>query len=121
MNDFLKSAGYKKWDTKEERIGEYKFVTEKYQKRVDGEPAWLGVHLCDCNEKLFIDIDISTCTNLTSSRVSWTISMRHQSPVNGEWCNLEIYSLPLDKMNSEDLKKLEAALRNMWIAFNKEN
>lgn len=121
MNEFLKSVGYKQWDTKEERIGEYEFVTEKYQKRVDKEPAWLGTYLCECNEKLFVNIDVTTRKDLTSSHTSRTISLCHQSPVTKEWCNLEIYSLPTDKMNGVDLKKFEATLRNMWIAFNKEN
>lgn len=124
MNEFLTSAGYKQWGAEEERIRKYKFVTEKYQRRVDGEPAWLGVYLCERNEKLLVNIDVLTqtdLTGLTDSRTSWTISLTHQSPVNNEWCDLKIYNLPMEKMNSVDLKKFEATLRNMWIAFNKEN
>ena len=121
MNEFLTSAGYKQWETKEERIGKYKFVTEKYQRRVDGETAWLGVYLCECNEKLLVNIDVLTRTDLTDSHTSWTISLTHQSPVNNEWCDLKIYNLPLEKMNGVDLNKFETILRNMWTAFNKES
>lgn len=119
MVEFLVNSGYKRWNTKEEQIGEYKFVAEQYQKRVDGEVAWLGTYLCECNDKLFINIEVTTRAVSSDEYVSWTISLTHQSPVNGEWCDLKIYNISTDKLI--DIEKFEITLRNMWIAFNKEN
>ena len=121
MNEFLANSGYKHWNTKTEQFGEYKFVTEQYQKRVDGDDAWSDTYLCKCNDKLSVNIEVTTRTDPSGKYVSWTIYLMHQSPVNGEWCDLKIYNLPMDKMNGVDLKKLETTLRNMWIAFNKED
>ena len=120
MKEFLINSGYKHWDREVENMGSFRFVTDKYQKRVDEETSWLGTYLCKCNDKLFIDISVVTRTVATTEYTSWTISLTHQNPVNGEWCNLEIYNLPAEKMNGVDLKKFETTLRNMWIAFNKE-
>lgn len=121
MNAFLVNSGYKHWNMRDEQIGEYKFVTEQYQKRVDREATWLGTYLCECNEKLFLNIGVCSRTNNTETYTTWTISLTHQSPVNGEWCDLKIYNLPIVKMNGVDLKKFESKLRNMWIVFNKES
>lgn len=121
MNEFLINIGYKHWDRKVEDVGSFRFVTDKYQKRVDGEPSWLGTYLCECNDKLFINISVATRTGTTTEYTSWTISLIHQSPVNMEWCDLSIYNLPMKKLNDFHLKEFETKLRNMWITFNKEN
>lgn len=119
--EFLQSNGYKHWASKRDRAGDYSFVTEKYQKRADGMLTWVNVPLCECNDKLLVNIEVNTITVGGKENTRWTIYMTHQSPVNNEWCDLKIYNLPMDKMNGVDLKKFEITLRNMWITFNKEN
>lgn len=118
MNEFLVNNGYKHWDSESERIGDYSFVTQKFQKRVDRQTAWLGMWLCECNDKLLVNVEVTTTNVGDESRTSWTASLCHQSPVNNEWCDLKIYGIPVDKV--VDIEKFESKLRNMWIAFNKE-
>lgn len=121
MNEFLENSGYNQGMYDKRALGDYQITRESYQKRVDREMAWLGMWLCELNDKLFINLTINTVESNSGCSVSWTVSFTHQSPVNGEWCDLKIYNLPMEKLDSVNLKKHEATLRNMWIAFNKEN
>lgn len=119
MNEFLVNSGYKRWNTKEEQIGEYKFVTEQYQKRVDTLQGWEDAPMCLCNDKLFIDIEVSYLSHPTMKMMdSWSIGMEHESPTNGDWVKLEIRGIDMDKV--ESLAKFEKKLYNLWKTFNEE-
>ena len=118
MKHFLEQNGYKAWDSKEDWVGKYQIITNKYQKRVDNTLAWANVPLCECNDKLSINTEVHTITIDGKENTTWTIFMVHQSPVSKEWCDLKIYSIPTEKV--VDIEKFESKLRDMWIAFNKD-
>lgn len=118
IKELLESNRYKHWSSEKDRIGDCMLITEKYQKRVDYEVAWLDMWLCECNDKLFINIEVNASTVGRKENTTWTIYMTHQSPVNNEWCDLKIYSIPTEKL--VDIEKFESKLREMWIVFNKD-
>ena len=114
MQEFLEQDGYKMWEEKTDYLRDKKFVSRKYQKRVDVLPGWQGVPLCSCNDKLFLNIEESQIAGFPES---YSIGMVHENRY-GEWCDLKIYSIPTDKL--VDIEKFESKLCEMWIAFNKE-
>ena len=117
IKEFLESNGYKQWASKKDNIGDCMFITEKYQKRVDFDTAWTKAPLCECNDKLLVNIEVNTNTIGGEENITWTIFLLHQSPVNDEWCDLKIYNILTDKLI--DIEKFESKLREMWIVFNK--
>lgn len=114
MQEFLAQNGYKMWEEKTDYLGDKRFVSRKYQKRVDVLPEWQGTTLCYCNDKLFLNIEESKIAEFPES---YSIGMVHENGY-GEWCDLKIYSIPTDKL--VDIEKFESKLRDMWIAFNKD-
>lgn len=61
MKTFLEQNGYKMWEENTDYLGDKKFVTRKYQKRVDG--CWF--------EKVVLwtmTTTLTTCLNVTTSR-----------------------------------------------------
>ena len=112
MQHFLEQNGYKLWDSKEEWIGKYKIVTNKYQKRVDQTDVFAGSLVCICNDKLFINIEE---TFLDNGKPSYEISMTHENGYD-EWCDLKIYSLD-SRQIQESLVEYEQKLKKLWDVF----
>ena len=90
MKNFLEQNGYKQWKVDQDFAGEISVVTEHYQKRVDTLRGWEDAPLCLCNDKLFIDIKVNYLSHpARKMKDSWSISMEHESPTNGEWVKLQ--------------------------------
>ena len=111
MQEFLEQNDYKKWDSKEDWIGKYQIITNKYQKRVDTMEEFAGSLLCLCNDKLFINIEETTINEKTS----YEISMTHENGFD-EWCDLKIYSLSSTQVQ-DGLKDYEIKLKKLWDVF----
>ena len=112
MKEFLESKGYKMWEEKTDYLGDKKFVSRKYQKRVDVLPGWQGVPLCSCNDKLFLNIEESQIAGFPES---YSIGMVHENRY-GEWCDFKIYSLTEGQIK-EFLGKYENNIKQLWEVF----
>ena len=112
MQHFLEQSGYKMWEEKTDYLGDKKFVSRKYQKRVDLLPEWQGVPLCFCNDKLFLNIEESKIAEFPES---YSISMVHENRY-GEWCDFKIYSLTEGQIK-EFLGKYENNIKQLWEVF----
>lgn len=112
MQHFLKQNGYKMWEEKDDYLGDKRFVSRKYQKRVDHLPEWEGVLLCLCNDKLSLNISESRIGEFSAS---YSISMTHENGY-GEWCGLKIYSLSARQLK-EGLLDYECKLKKLWDVF----
>lgn len=108
--------GYKKWEDKTERVGEYVFQTKRYQKRVDWLEGWDNVPLCRCNDKLFININQSTADAFPPS---FSIELVHEGE-DDVWADLKLYSITQEQIEN-NLSKYEEKLKKMWVVFNEEN
>lgn len=114
----LLDKGYKHYKTHEQPLGSSGHITTHYyQRRVDKDVAWLGQWLCACNEKLHLNVSVTTYLMLGKEHQRWEIEMCSESPVYEEWCKLKIYSLPVEKL--VDIDKYEIRMRNLWQEFNK--
>lgn len=111
MQEFLEQNGYKLYDTKQEFVGQHSWVTLSYQKRVDTKEDWKDSELCNCNDKLFLNITETVAMGTTK----YTIKLVHE---NGycEWCELSIYNL-IDGEIESNLVKYEHKLKKMWDIF----
>ncbi len=111
----LTNAGYKRWNVDKDQYG----TTEEWQARVDIRDGFdESIPLCQCNDKLFFnvkayDFDINGI-NHKSASIDITAENKQ-----GEWCNLKIYSLTWEELES-NLSSLEAKLLRMWNEFNRE-
>lgn len=112
MQYFLEQNGYKMWEEKTDYLGDKRFVSRKYQKRVDSLPEWEGVLLCLCNDKLFLNISEF---RIGESPDSYSISMTHENGY-GEWCDFEIYSLTEEQI-TEFLGQYESRMKKLWELF----
>ena len=111
MKEFLEQNGYKKWDSKDEWIGRFRMITNKYQKRVDDTDMFKGSLVCLCNDKLFINIE----ETFMNGKPSYEISMTHENGFD-EWCDLKIYSLSAGQIQ-ESLVQYELKLKKLWDVF----
>lgn len=112
MKTFLEQNGYKMWEEKTDYLGDKKFVSRKYQKRVDVLPEWQGTTLCFCNDKLFLNIEEFQIAGFPES---YSISMVHENGY-GEWCNFKIYSLTGEQI-TEFLDQYESRMKKLWDIF----
>lgn len=111
MKAEIESFGYKMWKEENEKS----FRSRLYQKRADTIPGW-GVPLCQCNDKLFIDLEEMTILYDGGFNTTFSIKIR----VEGDdeiWCDFGFYSLTQDKISA--IPFMEDKLRKMWIEFNK--
>ena len=111
----LTDAGYKCWNVDKDQYGS----TEKWQARVDIRDGFdESIPLCQCNDKLFFNVKAYDFTingiNLKSANIYITAENKQ-----GEWCDLKIYSLPWEELES-NLSSLEQKLLRIWVEFNKE-
>lgn len=111
IKQFLESNQYKMWKEDKDTMS----FSQKYQKRLDTLHKYKDVPLCECNNKLLINIDYwrFEINGITSE--SCSIYMIHENK-NGDWCDLKIYSIPVDKMK-ENLVAYEDKIVKLWKGF----
>lgn len=107
--DFLESNGYRLWKQENEQS----HSTMYFQKRVDG--LYPDTPVCECNDKLFINIEVWTMEYNGNPHTSCTINMVHERPED-EWCDLKIYSLTEEQINT-NLKSYEDKMVALWEVF----
>lgn len=110
IQQFLESNNYRMWKEENTSYGSFLY----FQKRVDRD--YPMAPLCQCNEKLFINIDMCTMfTNSTDKHTGFTVSLVHENQY-GEWCDLRIYSLSEEQIQSK-LESYEDKIINLWEIF----
>jgi len=87
----------------------------KWQKRMDTLELWKDYPLCECNDKLFLNINYFTHISGWVVYESYAMFLTHENP-KGEWCNLEIYSLSPQQI-IDNIAAYEATLMQMWELF----
>ena len=111
----LTDAGYKCWNTNKDQYG----TTAEWQSRVDIRDGFdESIPLCQCNDKLFINVRLDNFEANGSMFHSASISLTHENK-EGLWCDLTIYSLTQDEL-ADKLPSLEQKLLRLWKEFNKE-
>lgn len=111
----LTDAGYKCWNTNKDQYG----TTAEWQSRVDIRDGFdESIPLCQCNDKLFINVRLDNFEANGSMFHSASISLTHENK-EGLWCDLTIYSLTQDEL-ADKLPSLEQKLLRIWVEFNKE-
>ena len=115
MREFLEQNGYKMWEQNVDKMS----VTQKYQKRVDTLHKYKDIPLCECNDKLLINIDYWSFEINGITSESCSIYMIHENK-NGDWCDLKIYSIPVDKIK-EGLVVYEDKIVKLWNEFASEH
>lgn len=111
MKEFLESHQYKMWKEDKDEMS----FSQKYQKRVDTLHKYKDVPICECNDKLLINIDYWGFQINDVLSKSCSIHLVHENK-NQDWCDLKIYSIPVDKMK-ENLQYYEDKLVKLWKAF----
>ena len=111
----LTDAGYKCWNTNKDQYG----TTAEWQSRVDIRDGFdESIPLCQCNDKLVINVRLDNFEANGSMFHSASISLTHENK-EGLWCDLTIYSLTQDEL-VDKLPSLEQKLLRLWKIFNKE-
>lgn len=105
MKEFLESNGYKMWKQEENTL--------HFQKRVDD--IYPESPVCECNDKLFINIQVFKFAIHGVVHTSFEINIVHERP-DDEWCDLKIYSLTEDQVKS-NLKSYEDKMIKLWEVF----
>lgn len=113
MKEFLEQHGYKMWKEDKNEMS----VSQKYQKRLDVLHKYKDAPLCECNNKLLINIDYLSFEINGITFESCSIYMIHENK-NGDWCDLKIYSIPVDKMK-ENLVAYEDKIIKLGKEFSK--
>ena len=109
IKQFLESHQYKMW--KEENTDIHR--TMYFQKRVDD--TYPDSPLCECNDKLLINVDVWTMKYNGINHTSCTVSMVHENQAD-EWCDLRIYSLKEDQLIG-NLEHYEDKMIKLWEVF----
>ena len=113
MRSDIESFGYKMWKEENEKS----FRSRLYQKRVDTIPGWEGIPLCQCNDKLLIDLEELTFVyNGDSLNTTFCVKIRAEGK-DEIWCDIGFYSVTKDKLPA--IPFMEKKLKAMWIEFNK--
>lgn len=111
--DFILSNGYTCWDTEYQEFDDAEMITQKLQRRVDKVYSTLPV--CNCNDKLFVNIDIVQAVIHGNMSITAEIHLCHENK-QGEWCNLRVYALKPDQVYCK-LEDKEHKLLKMWEIF----
>lgn len=110
----IEENGYYMWEEKRE-LGYHRM---RFQKRIWNAEK-LGIPLCVCNDKVFVNLDYSHFTFHNSggpvSSKSFQISVCHERP-DGEWCDFKIYSLTEEQIVN-GLQKYEQDILSTWKLF----
>ena len=113
MKAEIESFGYKMWKEENEKS----FRSRLYRKRVDTFSEWEGIPLCQCNDKLFIDLEELTFVyNGDSLNTTFCVKIRAEGK-DEIWCDLGFYSITKDKLPA--IPFMEKRLKAMWVEFNK--
>ena len=107
--EFLELNSYRMWKEENTSYGSFLY----FQKRVDRD--YPMAPLCQCNEKLFINIDVCKFDFSGVRQTSCTINLVHENQ-HGEWCDLRIYSLSEEQIQSK-LESYEDKIINLWEIF----
>ena len=111
----LTDAGYKCWNTNKDQYG----TTAEWQSRVDIRDGFdESIPLCQCNDKLFINVRLDDFEANGSMFHSASVSLTHENK-EGLWCDFKICSLTQDEL-ADKLPSLEQKLLRLWKEFNKE-
>ena len=111
----LTDAGYKCWNANKDQYG----TTAEWQSRVDIRDGFdESIPLCQCNDKLFINVRLDDFEANGSMFHSASISLTHENK-EGLWCDLTICSLTQDEL-ADKLPSLEQKLLRLWKEFSKE-
>lgn len=111
MKEFLEQNEYKMWKEDKDEMS----FSQKYQKRVDTLHKYKDVPVCECNNKLLINIDYWSFEINGVLSESCSIHLVHENK-NQDWCDLKIYSIPVDKMK-ENLQYYEDKIIKLWKEF----
>ena len=111
IEDFLKQHNYRDWKQDKHEYG----VTTHYQKGIDTVPEYEHYPLCECNDKLFINIVHSEFTINGHEHNSFEMNLVHENKA-GDWADIRIYSLTEDKIVA-NISKYEVQLLEMWALF----
>lgn len=106
----FEQVGYKLWNSETTPFG----TTKKYQRRVDTDPEFSSP-LCECNERVHINIETFSYDLGTGERTTCQIGLIHENS-KGEWCDLSIYSLQPDEL-IDNIEKYEGKILKLWEAF----
>ncbi len=111
----LEKSGYKNWKNEKDHFG----TTERWQARIDiREDFDENIPLCQCNDKLFINVIIRRLLLNGENHTGVEMEMCHENQ-DGHWSGLKIYSLT-EKDIEVNLSWLENKLLRMWFEFNKD-
>lgn len=113
LRDFLMAHNYKVWETKNDEFNGVYLITQKLQRRVDIENPEYTV--CYCNDKLFINVDITQAVIHGNLSISAEVHLCHENG-QGEWCKLKIYSLKPEDIYT-NLDKYEQKILKLWKVF----
>lgn len=114
MKEFLEQNNYKMWKQDVDEMS----ISQKYQKRVDTLHKYKDIPVCCCNDKLLINIDYWRFEINGIVSESCSIYIVHENK-SGDWCDLKIYSIPVDKMK-EGLVEYEDKIVKLWKEFASE-
>ena len=109
---FLEDKGYKCWKTDVDDVS----TSKHWQRRVDLDKGF-DAPLCQCNEKLHINIRHHEFAIQDHEHKSCEIYICGENK-DGEWCDIKIYSVKPEELE-EKLDSLETKVLNMWKAFNR--
>lgn len=113
IKEFLESNGYKMW----KQEAESGLITQHFQKRIDNLHKYIDVPVCECNDKVFVNIQYYDFDMGNHQTKSCQISLVHENK-NQDWCDLKIYSISVDKMK-EGLVGYEDKIIKLWKEFAK--
>lgn len=107
----LEDKGYKCWKTDQDEYS----TTKHYQRRADKDQGF-NYPLCQCNDKLCINVVEHDFTIHGTHHHSFTLKITAENGM-GDWCNIEIYGVNPEELKNK-LDVFEKKLLNMWKAFN---
>lgn len=112
----LEQHGYKMWKEDADKNG----ITQNYQKRMDTTKDFFDYPLCECNDKVCINIEYHDWTfrggdGKEVKSEGYDMNLVHENG-SGYWCDLKIYSLKTEDLE-KNLSKFEKQLLEMWKVF----
>lgn len=114
IKEFLESKGYRQWKEEIEPAGVPSRIAH-FQKRVDNKEGFEQYPLCQCNDKILLNIEHHKYKIHGNEYESCQISLVHENQ-NEDWADIKIYSLPPEKLMN-NLDRYEIQIMNMWGKF----
>lgn len=111
----LTSMGFNVFTKHEDNNNDYAPI--RLQKRLDVDVEFSHVPLCECNDKLHINVYVSDYVISQHECKSITFEIIAKNK-DSEWVELDIYGLDFDKLNSkDDVLKYCLKLVKAWTAI----